>query len=166
MSKFVKLTTVAAIVLGLAGLGTAQGNTGALTRSQVQAELHAARVSGQMAMHGEDSGSAWLSRQPSAAGGATHAAEPPAIAAALAAALIREDSGSAYLSANAPRSTLTRSQVRAEVEAARKSGELNAMVGEDSGSAFLARQRSWAAALYAGPNIGTPRHEAQSPAAG
>jgi hypothetical protein len=58
------------------------------------------------------------------------------------AALVSEDSGSAWLSRQASASKLTRSDVIAEMEAARRRGELAALVSEDSGSSWLSRMAS------------------------
>lgn len=125
------------------------------TRTQVRSEMSVARVSGQMeAMHGEDSGSAWLSRQHQPQSRGMAIPRPSTGPDAYFAALVGEDSGSAYLSSQPAESRLTRAQVKAQVAQARALGELHAMHGEDSGAAFLARQREWIGALYAGPNAG------------
>ena len=106
MNKFAKLTAIATLLAGAAGLATAQTDVPSVSRATVAAEAAQARASGYIeAMVGEDSGSAWLSRQAFAA-----TARAPQAAAAtadgeLAAALIGEDSASFYLSAKAAGST-------------------------------------------------------------
>ena len=112
------LTAAALTACGAAGATAAQADIApAVTRSQVQAERQAARDSGQMdALHGEDSGSFWLAGRQQRATSVDAARGGPA--AALAAALVGEDSGSAHLSASAPPSGLTRSEVLAEARAA------------------------------------------------
>ena len=166
MSKIAKFTAVAATCLA-SGWISVQADTQSVSREQVRGELAAARVSGQMeAVHGEDSGSAWLSRQYRQQRSILTAEQRSAGLAALAAALIGEDSGSAYLSAQTVPSERTRAQVKAEVAQARASGELYAMMGEDSGAAFLARQHAWMAALYAGPGNGPREPPAMASPAG
>lgn len=152
MSKTFTITAIAAVFFAAA---CTVAQAGEPARAQVRAELAAARASGEMAaLHGEDSGSAWLASQ-AGSGGAAQAFKRQAPASdALATALLGEDSGSAYLSATMPVNLLTRAQVLAEMRRARDSGELHALHSEDSGSGFLTRQRAWRDAVYAGPGIG------------
>ncbi|HZF81535.1 MAG TPA: hypothetical protein VEZ89_17290 [Rubrivivax sp.] len=95
----IRLVMGAAINTAIAGssLGTAFAaqDTPTVSGEQVQAELRAARASGQMALLHEDSGSSWLSAQATS----TATAVASSLTAPLAAALVGEDSASFYLSA-------------------------------------------------------------------
>jgi len=140
MTRFNLTTVVVAALCAFGGAIAAQA--GERTHADVAADLHAARASGLLdALHGEDSGSFHLSRQPATAG-LTRAEVKAQLAAARAsgefAELHSEDSGSDYVTRHAAPSTLTRDQVRAEALAARASGELQAMTSEDSGAAYMA----------------------------
>jgi hypothetical protein len=84
-----------AIVGSSLGAAIAAQDIATVSRQQVQADLRAARASGEMALLHEDSGSSWLSAHT----GFTTTAGPSSLPAPLAAALLGEDSGSFYLSA-------------------------------------------------------------------
>ena len=156
-----KITTLAAaafaVAYGLIAPVHAADLQGAPTRAEVRAELDAARASGELhAIHSEDSGSAWLSRQPQAQATTRQAARESAIAAGCSgmrcAALMGEDSGSFVLSAQAASGPASRAQVKAELMRAIESGELAAMYGEDSGSVLLSRRTVNPTVFYAAGN--------------
>lgn len=98
--KTITMTTLLSACLA-AGAAFAD-DAESISRAQVRADLQAAQASGEhAALLGEDSGSAWLSRQ--ALPAAAAAALPPAADRDLASALIGEDSGSFALSAQLSR---------------------------------------------------------------
>ncbi len=125
------------------------------SRAEVAAEVLAARAAGTLAaMHGEDSGSFHLARQP-------FASRPRAeVVAELneyresgeRAAQVAEELAVIFYASRLPPSLLTRAQVRAEAIAARASGEAAAMVGEDSGAFYMAQRGGGgpAGAVFAG----------------
>ncbi|MFO1287384.1 MAG: DUF4148 domain-containing protein [Rubrivivax sp.] len=131
-----------ALLAGQAALAQADSDR-PRSRSEVAAEVLAARAAGTLAtMHGEDSGSFHLSRQP-------FKSRPRAeVVAELKeyresgemAALVAEELALIFYADRMLPSLLTRAQVRAEAIAARASGETAAMVGEDSGSFYLAQR--------------------------
>jgi hypothetical protein len=139
--KKIKLQCLACAALCTIAAACNAGD-GELTRSQVIAEMQAARADGTLGVFCvEDSGSAFLSRM-RAPTGVTRAQVQAELSQARASGALRaftsEDSGSSWLALHASPSTLAREQVRAEVLAARASGELGAMLGEDSGASYLA----------------------------
>jgi len=158
MSKFTCLSAIVAIGCVSVGLARAEGAT-PVTRSQVTAQLDAARNSGELlAMSGEDSGSFWLSSQPQASGLARLPVRTETEAArrrSAEAVFHGEDSGSMHMAAAPFTSKLTRAEVIAEMQRARGRGELSAMVGEDSGSVQLSRESADRSVLYVGPNVGS-----------
>lgn len=157
MSKLAQLSIAAALVVAGHGVVRADDATFEKTRADVIAELDSARASGELdAMHGEDSGSAYLSRQ-SAGGGATRSAVKAQVMAARRNGEIDvtgEDSGSFALNRATAPSGVTRAEVVAELRRARDSGELSALNGEDSGSEFLKRSMPAHWTRYAGPDTG------------
>ena len=139
MSKFANVSTALALVFGACSLSVV---------------AHADPATGGQAIDftGEDSGSFQLSRQlglGAPIGTATTAGDVE-----LAAALIGEDSGSWHLSQVGTPAMRTRAEVAQEVAQARASGELGALVGEDSGSARVSTSMPAHWARYVGPNIG------------
>lgn len=60
--------------------------------------------------------------------------------------------GLAHADEETPRS---RAEVIAELDAARSSGEQQALLGEDSGSMFLSTPAAFGGLIYAGPNVGS-----------
>ena len=132
--------TIAA-VLALAAVSSAGAQES--SRADVQAELAAARASGaQLAMHGEDSGSAFLSSRMTAQTLATRedVAAQRRQASDLDLGLHGEDSGSFAMSRQPVQTVVTREQVSAEL--ARDREAMQALHGEDSGSFYLARHPS------------------------
>lgn len=131
-------------------------------QAQTAPTADVARCAGQLL--GEDSGSFCLSPLPAAAFVARDAdrstlarvqAARAGGEARCAGQMIGEDSGSICLSGLPVTSVISRQVVLALLAQARRSGELQAMQGEDSGSMWMARQQ-WAdrAIRYAGPNVG------------
>jgi hypothetical protein len=107
------------------------------------------------ALIGEDSGSFHLSRQ-SAATPSMGTAPTDASRSAMTDALVREDSGAAYFASLPLGPGVDRIVVVADLDQARASGQLAALVSEDSGSAWLQRSRSsmTTARIDFGPDLG------------
>ena len=160
MNKLAHMSIAAAFAVG--SIGTVRADDGAFSKSraEVVAEMAMARISGEMnALNGEDSGSSYLSRGETR--GTTDTATPRAtvraqrIAARQAGEIdfSSEDSGSFALSRTTASSGVSRAEIVAELKRARESGELVALNGEDSGSAYLSRPMPAHWMRYAGPDI-------------
>ena len=93
------------------------------------------------ALIGEDSGSFHLSRQSAATPG-MGTVPTDARRSAMSDALVLEDSGAAYFASLPLGPGVDRIVVVADLDQARASGQLAALVSEDSGSAWLQRSRS------------------------
>lgn len=142
--------TAAAALAGAVTQVVAQDQSGR-SRAEVLAEVHAARAAGTLgALHGEDSGSFHLSRQPSQS-------RPRAdvVAELMAyresgeeAAQVAEELAAMFYARITPPSTLTRAEVHAEVLRAQALGELGVMASEDSGSFEMARRSASDAATH------------------
>ena len=151
--KTYRLTVAALSLIGalVAANVQAEGDS-PRSRADVVAEVLAARAAGTLGvLAGEDAGSFHMLREPSTS-------RPRAdVVAELAewrtsgamAAFRAEFEGLVSQGSTMPPSTLTRAEVRAQVLAARASGELDAYAGDDSGSFHLARVEAAQAAAYA-----------------
>ena len=146
--KAIRISTIAAVVLGLFGAAHA-ADAPSTSRAQVAAELAAEQAAGTFgAMGGEDSGSFHLSRQPFATATTRRAVSqaviaPETIGAKVALLYIEERGWSWYEAAQpkgqAPAATLTRREVAGAAAAAVAGGEADAIRGEDGGAFFYAR---------------------------
>jgi hypothetical protein len=146
MSKFANVSTALALAFGACGTSII---------------AHADQAAGEepALFTGEDSGSFGLSRQWGLGAPARTEGSAATMAGGdgggdLAVAVVGEDSGSRYLSQIDSPALRTRAEVAQEVVQARASGELGALVGEDSGSTRVSQSMPAHWARYVGPNIG------------